>query len=275
MEFASLLEIAIVALYFAGAVLFPAGMLKQKPALKRVAALCAAGGLAVHTLEIVLLFSSGGHATFSQGGLYYSLFGWVLLVAYFAIWWKKRLEFLALGASPVALLLYLSSISIPAAAVVKMPDNLAGLFFTLHIGTLFVSLSLMALAFGAGALFLHMEGKIKSKEKLEGFRKDLPSLNTFDLANKWAVLWGFPLYTVGLFSGFIWGRFTWGKLLTWDPKEIVSICIWLLYAYLFHQRLTLGWRGRKAAKLVMLVFVLSVFSLVAVNFLIPSHHNLK
>lgn len=275
MEFASLLEIAVVALYFLGAVLFPGGMLGQRPALKRAAAVCAAGGLAVHTLEIALLFAAGGHKTFLSGGLYYSLMAWLLLVVYFVIWWRKRLDFLALGASPLALMLYLSSISIPAAKVVRLPDNFAGLFFTLHIGSLLTALVFLAMAFAAGLLFLHIEKKIKAKEKLTGFRRDLPSLNTFDLANKWAVLWGFPLYTLGLLSGFVWGRFTWGRLITWDPKEIVSMCIWVLYAYVFHQRLAMGWRGRKAALLTMTVFVLSMLSLVLVNFLVPSHHNFK
>jgi len=275
MEFASLLEIAVVALYFAGAVLFPGGMLGQRPALKRAAALCAAGGLVLHTLEIALLFVAGGNQTFLSGGLYYSLMAWLLLVVYFGIWWAKRLDFLALGASPLALLLYLSSISIPAAKVVRMPETFAGLFFALHIGALMCSIALLAMAFAAGVLFLHIEKKIKTKEKLTGFRKDLPSLNTFDLANKWAVFWGFPLYTLGLLTGFVWGRFTWGRLITWDPKEIVSLGIWLLYAYVFHQRLTLGWRGRKAATLTMLVFVLSMLSLILVNFLVPSHHNFQ
>jgi ABC-type transport system involved in cytochrome c biogenesis permease subunit len=275
MDYANLLEIAVVALYFVGALLFPAGMLGQRPVLKRVGSLCAAGGLALHTLEIALLFAAGGHAAFLQGGLYYSLMAWLLLVVYFGIWWRKRLEFLALAASPLALVLYLSSITIPAGKAVTMPEHFAGLFFTLHIGALLCSLTLLAMAFAAGALFLHMERKIKTKEKLTGFRKDLPSLNTLDLANKWAVIWGFPLYSLGLLSGFIWGRYTWGRLITWDPKEITSLCIWVLYAYLFHQRLTLGWRGRKAATLGMLVFALSMLSLVMVNFLVPSHHNFQ
>lgn len=272
MGFASLIEIAVVTLYLAGSAFYPAGMLGQKPYLRRIAGICTGGGFALHTLRLILAFAADKHAVFYQGELYLSLMAWLMLVVFFYGWWKKRLEFLALAASPLALVAYLSSLTLPE-SVVKMPQKLSALFFTLHIGSLFISISLLAMASMAGVFFLHIDRKIKLKEKLEGFRKDLPSLNAFDLANKWAVLWGFPLYSVGLLTGFVWGRFTWGKLLTWDPKEIISLCIWGVFAFLFHQRLTAGWRGKVAAQFAIAVFVFSILSLVGVNFLAESHHN--
>lgn len=272
MEWTSLIEYAVVALYFSAAALFPTGMIGRRQPLMRLAALCTVGGFGLHTLRIALAFAAFRQATFSQGGLYFSLLAWVVLGLFLIIWWRKRLEFMALAAAPLALLLYLASMSIPQ-SVIKLPGTLSGLFFTLHIGSMFVSISLLAMAFAAGALFVHIDGKIKAKEKLTGFRKDLPSLNTFDLANKWAVLWGFPLYSLGLLAGFVWGRFEWGRMITGDPKEIVTLIIWGVYAYLFHQRLAMGWRGRKAALLAMMVFVFCVVSLVGVNFLTKSHHN--
>jgi ABC-type transport system involved in cytochrome c biogenesis permease subunit len=51
--------------------------------------------------------------------------------------------------------------------------------------------------------------------------------------------------------------------------------VWFLYALLFHQRVMLGWRGRKTAVLLIWVFAISVVSLVGINFLAPSHHSFK
>ena len=272
MDSTNLIEYAVVALYFSGAALFPLGMVYRRPGLKRMASVCAAGGFLLHTLRLVLDFAVNKHMTFSQGGLYFSLLAWVVLGGFLLVWWRKRLDFMALAASPLALLLYLASMAIPA-SVVTMPKTLSGLFFTLHIGSMFVSLTLLAMAFVSGVLFINIESKIKAKEKLEGFRKDLPSLNTLDLANKWAVVWGFPLYSLGLLAGFVWGRFQWGKLITGDPKEAVTLLIWAVYCYLFHMRMAMGLRGRKSALLAIMVFVFSVVSLVVVNFLTKSHHN--
>lgn len=37
--------------------------------------------------------------------------------------------------------------------------------------------------------------------------------------------------------------------------KITSLAVWFLFAFLFHQRLVLGWRGRKPAMLAIWVFV--------------------
>lgn len=147
------------------------------------------------------------------------------------------------------------------------------MFFGLHIGTLFLSFGLLAMAFGAGVIFLRLERKIKSKEPLNNFDKDMPALATFDRVNHVAVMAGFPLYTIGMASGFVWARLAWGRLLSADPKEIVSIFVWFVFAWLFHQRLAQGWRGRKAAKAVIWLFAISVFSLIGINVFMPTHHS--
>ena len=54
---------------------------------------------------------------------------------------------------------------------------------------------------------------------------------------------------------------------------MVSIIVWLLMAYVFHGRLATGWRGRKPARLMVLVFGLSLFSIVVVNTLMETHHS--
>ncbi|MCI5159825.1 MAG: c-type cytochrome biogenesis protein CcsB, partial [Candidatus Electrothrix sp. AUS1_2] len=40
----------------------------------------------------------------------------------------------------------------------------------------------------------------------------------------------------------------------WNPKIIMSVITWLLYAGLMHERFTMGWRGRRAAGITILAF---------------------
>jgi ABC-type transport system involved in cytochrome c biogenesis permease subunit len=106
----------------------------------------------------------------------------------------------------------------------------------------------------------------------------MPALNSFDRINARAVVWGFPLYTLALAAGFIWAPMSFGgesswRSGIWDPKELVSLLVWFLFAALFHLRLINGWRGRKASLLVILIFGVSVFSLIVVNFFMPTHHS--
>jgi ABC-type transport system involved in cytochrome c biogenesis permease subunit len=86
---------------------------------------------------------------------------------------------------------------------------------------------------------------------------------------------GFPLYTIGILSGFIWAAFTWKRMFSWDPKEVVSLIIWLVFAYLFHQRLAIGWNGRKPAKTAIWLFVVVIASMLFINFFVPTHHRFQ
>ncbi len=268
------IEALVILLYFAGTALFFAGLLTGRERLKQAGTLAAVAGFACHTLDLVLFLTLHQQAALVAGRFYFSLLAWCLLLVYFLLWWRLKLKFLALTASPLALLLFISSLAAMNLKVL-MPKQLAGWFFGLHIGSLFASLGLMTMGFGAAIAFLYLNQRIKSKTPFGKGGGELPSLNAFDRANHWAIVIGFPLYTLGMFSGFFWAHITWQKVFTWDPKEVAALLVWFLYAFLFHQRLVMGWRGRKTAVLLIWVFAFSVVSLVGINFLAPSHHSFK
>lgn len=269
--FAELAHGLVVGCYLLGTILTLVGTLTRRKGYQSAGLWLAAAGLAVHTLDIGMVTSQPGNSL-QDGRFYFSLLSWLFVLSWFLVWKLLRIGFLALTAAPLALLCYIAS-QVGDPLQVSLPKHWALLFFGLHIGALFVSLALLALAFGAGVGFLRLERKIKSKERLEGSWADQPSLSSFDRVNHWAVVLGFPLYTLGLLSGFAWARMTWGHFFSWDPKEIAALGIWLLFAYLFHQRYMMGWLGRKAAMLAIWVFALAVLSMFGINFLVPSHHH--
>ena len=47
---------------------------------------------------------------------------------------------------------------------------------------------------------------------------------------------GFPLLTLGLILGSVWGKLAWGDYWGWDPKELWSLASWLVYVGYFHFR---------------------------------------
>ena len=53
---------------------------------------------------------------------------------------------------------------------------------------------------------------------------------------------GFPLLTLGLVLGSVWGQFAWGNWWGWDPKELWSLASWLVYVGYFHFRYLFGKR---------------------------------
>ena len=274
MDYFSLLQAVIIAVYLTGTVLVFAGPILHKDRLKSLGNVAAVAGFALHTLDIILYLSLERGLALTEGSFYFSLLAWSLLLIYFILWWRLRLGFLGLTAAPLALLLFVSSLA-SVGTRVPMPKSLIGVFFGLHIGSLFASISLLTMAFGAALAFIYLEKKIKTKAKLSGLGKEMPSLSVLDKVNHWVILTGFPLYTLGLVTGFLWARQAFGRVFSWDPKEVVALFVWFLFALLFHQRLALGWRGRKTAVMAIWVFGFTMLSLVGVNFFVVTHHGFK
>lgn len=272
MSLSDLVSYTVIVLYAVGAAFAFAGApSSQRGGLRGLGSAFTMAGFALHSGLMLLLLLTRPLDALSKGD-FLQLMSWCVLLVWFLSWRWLRLPFLALTVAPLALLLYIASLGLGGVEG-GVPTRLGSLFALLHLGALFTSFALLALGFGAALLFLHMEKKIKGKAAFSEFDRELPALSTFDAVNKWVVGLGFPLYTLGLASGFAWARMTWGHTFSWDPKELTSFVVWFLFALLFHQRMALGWRGRKAAVMLLAIFALSVFSVVGVNFFMESHHS--
>jgi cytochrome c biogenesis factor len=77
---------------------------------------------------------------------------------------------------------------------------------------------------------------------------------------------GFPLLTLGLVLGAVWGKLAWGDYWNWDPKELWSLVSWLVFLGYFHFRYLHGKRYPRAnASLVLAGVVAIVLTLLWVN----------
>jgi len=247
-----------------------AGMLLRNDMFKKISSYIVLLGFSIQTVSLAM----GSHSVLPGGlswGAYLQLMAWFLVLCGLTGWFIFKEYSSAIFSAPLALLIFSIS-QLFLDYQVMLPKELTAYFYALHIGTLFLSLALISLGFGAGLLFIQMERKIKSKTKLKDFQKDFPALNILDKINAITTFIGFPLYTIGLVSGFIWAKPAFGLTISGDPKEIVSIAIWFAYSLLFHNRLTQNWRGRKPAVLSVWLFCLSVFSLLIVNSFMDTHH---
>ena len=246
--------------------LFPRWGCLHKPAAWVIVA-----GFFVHAALIVSIFARGDLMAFSRGELMQILV-WSLVFIYCVTWWRLRSPVIGLTIGPLALALFFFS-SILCDVDGGLPKYMTGTFLVLHLVLLSINFALIALGFGSSLFFLNLRQKLKSKKMLPTAEGDRPSLITADRINKLVVLWGFPLFTIGLATGFAWALVSRGSVVTSDPKEVASILLWLLYALVFMQRFVLGWHGKKAALMLVILFVATICSLVCVNIFMDSHHN--
>ena len=77
---------------------------------------------------------------------------------------------------------------------------------------------------------------------------------------------GFPLLTLGLVLGAVWGKIAWGDYWNWDPKELWSLISWLVYLAYLHWRHMHGAKyPRTNSALVLLGLAAIVLTLLWVN----------
>jgi ABC-type transport system involved in cytochrome c biogenesis permease subunit len=121
-------------------------------------------------------------------------------------------------------------------------------------------------------MYLLQEYQLKNK-KSSALGSRFPSLETLDRLNYIFLVWGFPLMTLGILTGSLWARINWGDYWSWEPRQISSALIWLLYGALLQARMARGWRGRKAALLTIVGFVVVLGYFLLGDSIFPSRHG--
>jgi cytochrome c-type biogenesis protein CcsB len=91
-------------------------------------------------------------------------------------------------------------------------------------------------------------------------RWGLPKPQVLDEIGYRAVVVGYPFLTLTIILGAVWANTAWGTYWSWDPKETASLLTWLVYGAYLHARVVRGWRGQRAAWLLILGFEATLFT---------------
>ncbi|WP_309081057.1 c-type cytochrome biogenesis protein CcsB [Zhihengliuella sp.] len=83
----------------------------------------------------------------------------------------------------------------------------------------------------------------------------------------------FVLWTFTVMAGAIWAEAAWGRYWGWDPKEVWSFVIWVVYAGYLHARATRGWTGVRSAWLSIVGYACIIFNFTVVNIHFSGLHS--
>ncbi len=202
-----------------------------------------------------------------------SFFSWTIIGAYLVFHLKFRLMVLGSFIAPLAAFLMIVSSTIPDVEVTVRPI-FKSMWLTVHVGTIFIGNGIFAVTFMAAIMYLIQEHQIKRK-KFGSFYSRLPSLDTLDSINYYSLMYGFPFLTAGMISGSIYAQYALGTYWQWDPKEVWSLITWLFYATLLHQRLAVGWRGRRSAIMSVIAFLILLFTFIGASLWLSDYHSFR
>jgi ABC-type uncharacterized transport system permease subunit len=254
-----MIPIVVFALYLASGLMLLRKQLAgaadgAPPAAFGPALLLGAAGLALHSVSLAGSVTARGGPELSLGGVL-SLVAWVL--ALFALLVALRPRFRGLS----AVLLPAAGL---AALAVLLPDPVAprgsapNWGIHAHVTFSILAYSLLSLGAGLAILFLYRERTLRQR-KLQAWTRILPPLESLENALFTALIAGFSLLTLGLFSGLMFLEDVFAQHLL--HKTVLSIVAWGVFAVLLYGRLRLGWRGRQAVH-----WVLSGYALLALAY---------
>jgi len=103
----------------------------------------------------------------------------------------------------------------------------------------------------------------------------LPSLAKLDVMIYRVVGVGLPLLTIGIITGAMWAKESWGAYWQWDPKETAALVSWIVYASYMHLHTRNAWRGMRSAWLSVFGFATIMFCYLGVNIWISGLHSYK
>jgi len=267
----SLFLVIAMLCYLSGTVGYLVYLFRDLEQLPRISWTILLAGALFHGVALVMRTVNTGHIPAATIQEALSLFAWVFVVTYLILQIRLKLRILGSFVSPLAVVFMLSSWLLPSQIMLKSEFLKRG-WVIVHVASLFLAIALFAVAFSVGVMYLLQERHIKKKNF--GFLYErLPSLERLDSIANYCLMSGFPLMTAGLIIGFANAAIVWHSPWNWDPKEILSLVTWIIYAVLVHERLAVGWRGRRAAWLSILGFSAILATFVGASLLLGGHHS--
>lgn len=260
-----------VTMYALGAVLYVTGFVFSLPKVNVAALFVSVSGLLPHLAAVAVRWVRSGHGPYLGFYEVVSSFAFVsILVLGLLVWRNRAYAPAGLVITPLAFLLLGAAMFTPKA---DLPINakLASWWLAIHVMFAKLTYAAFIASFVLALLYL-LHDRIRRGVWADVFAK-LPRQEVVDDLSFKFIAAGFIFLGIMIAAGAVWANEAWGSYWSWDPIETWSLISWIVYAVYLHARLTLGWRGRKAAWLAVAALPVVVFALIGVPVVYHSIHG--
>ena len=227
------------------------GLIFSKERFRRFAMVATLAGCISHTVAFVARTIHVRHIP--TIGNYENILMGALMIVILALWFFRRSRTFPglMGTLPSVILLMgfaVFSDTTPRPFVASLKS------FWLYIHIFFAWLAYGAFTAAAGVAAAYLVYLRKGVERSD-FNELMFRLTAFGLVTD----------AVMIAAGSIWAKDLWGSYWSWDPVETWSLISFLLYGLVLHLRVTLGWKGRRLAWILILSLVTVLVSFWGVN----------
>lgn len=242
---------AAVALYSLGLLHAILTVLHRRPRGFQPALWTFSIGVVLHMVslveETVYLGSFPLHNSYESASSCAFLIALVFLVVY----WRYRIQTHGVFMFPLVFILSLiGGLGTPVATWSN--PTLRDVWLMVHVALVLIGYAALLVVAASSIIYLLQERHLKRKDP--GVLGDkLPPLGTLDELITGSTALAFVLITLAVITATIWASIESGTRWITEPKILISLFTWALYLLLAFLRVTVGWRGRKAAYLAIVV----------------------
>ena len=241
--------------------------------LSQWASILLGGGAALQTGDLLMRGIQAGNVPVTNFAQALVFLAWLTAIAGLVVIVRFRMPVIGVYVAPIVIVALGMGASTMRNARLTMPQSLRSAWLPIHVTFALLGYALFVLAAVVSLVYLVYERRLKAKRPLLPTDERTPSLEKLDRINYRLIGWGFLMLSLAIVTGAIWADATWGHFWSWEPAESWTLLIWFLYAGLLESRLTVGWRGRRAATLTIAVFTVLVSSFVGVSLMATGKHG--
>jgi ABC-type transport system involved in cytochrome c biogenesis permease subunit len=236
------------------------GELRSRTSLSRIAALVLLGAWAGELAALIVLGVAASAFPLRTGPEYLLGLGWFVLTLHLMLWFRSQVRAAALVLPPVAALMVLAAFLMSVGAAEQHPLGTQS-WFVFHTAIATAGVAALSVSFAMSLLFLVKESALKARRSLRVLEK-LPSLAALDRMGFQALLYGFPLLTLGIATGMVYSAAVHDRLWIWGVKEVFPLIAWAVFAGILWLRFARGVQGRRSAILAIAGFAFALLTFV-------------
>ncbi|MGA2591184.1 MAG: cytochrome c biogenesis protein CcsA [Bryobacteraceae bacterium] len=233
-------------------------LVRKREHLFRVALTAFSIGAVLHCVSIVEEGLLTNHCPITNFYETLSMCAFLITALFLVVYWRYKTESLSVFIFPLVFVMTLvATLGNPVEAWTS--PVVRDTWLTVHIVLVLLGYAALAFTAGAALLYLFQERELKNK-KPRKFYYRLPPLGTLDELISRSMALGFVLITLAVIAGTTWAFIELKTQWISQPKIAISFFTWGVYLAMVFLRITAGWRGRKAALMVIAVVGLSAIT---------------
>lgn len=249
----------------------------KRRAPARVAVALTVLGVLIHGAGVVTRALGAGRVPWGNMYEFLTTGAFVAVAVFLVVLIRRDLRFLGTFVIGLAIIMLVAASAAFWTPVGHLVPALQSYWLIIHVSIAVLSSALFTLTFAMSALQLVQSHRQKSlaaggADKL-GFMRLVPNALSLENLSYRINAIAFIGWTFTLMFGAIWAEKAWGRFWGWDPKEVWTFVIWVVYAGYLHARATRGWTGTRAAWLSIVGYACVIINFTLVNTVFNGLHS--